>query len=55
MTSRIGQLASHLNPATWSGKGLAAAKLKNDDDVVIVAAGRTPFCKAGKGSLKDAS
>lgn len=53
MTSRISQLASHLNPATWSGKGLAAAKLKHDDDVVIIAAGRTPFCRAHKGELKD--
>jgi acetyl-CoA acyltransferase 1 len=53
MASRIGQLASHLNPATWSGKGLAAAKLKHDDDVVIVASGRTPFCRAFKGQLKD--
>ncbi|KDN41055.1 thiolase [Tilletiaria anomala UBC 951] len=55
MASRIGQLASHLNPATWNDKGLAAAKLKHDDDVVIVAAGRTPFCKAFKGELKDTS
>lgn len=53
MTSRISQLASHLDPRSWSGKGLAAHKAKSDDDVVIVAAGRTPFCKAGKGGLKD--
>ncbi|PWN96222.1 thiolase, partial [Tilletiopsis washingtonensis] len=53
MAQRITQLASHLDPRTWSGKGLAHAQLKGDDDVVIVAAGRTPFCKARKGSLKD--
>jgi acetyl-CoA acyltransferase 1 len=53
MTSRIGQLASHLDPRTWSGKGLAAHSVKNDNDVVIVTMGRTPFCKARKGQLKD--
>jgi len=53
MSSRIGQLASHLDPRTWSGKGLAAHSIKNDNDVVIVAMGRTPFCKARKGQLKD--
>jgi acetyl-CoA acyltransferase 1 len=53
MSSRIGQLASHLDPRTWSGKGLAAHSAKHDDDVVIVAMGRTPFCKARKGQLKD--
>lgn len=53
MTTRIGQLAQHLDPRTWSGKGLAAHSVKNENDVVIVAIGRTPFCKARKGSLKD--
>ena len=53
MSSRIGQLASHLDPRTWSGKGLAAHSVKSDNDVVIVALGRTPFCKARKGQLKD--
>jgi acetyl-CoA acyltransferase 1 len=53
MAARIGQLASHLDPRTWSGKGLAAHSVKNDNDVVIVAMGRTPFCKARKGQLKD--
>lgn len=53
MSSRLSQLASQLNPASWSGKGLAHAKAKYDDDVVIVASGRTPFCKARKGGLKD--
>lgn len=52
-TQRIGQLAGHLDPRTWSGKGLAAAQLKNDNDVVIVAAGRTAQCKAKKGQFKD--
>lgn len=52
-TQRITQLASHLDPRTWSGKGLAAVSTKNDSDVVIVALGRTPQCKAGKGGLKD--
>ena len=37
MAQRITQLASHLDPRTWSGKGLAHAQLKGDDDVVIVA------------------
>ncbi|CEH16558.1 3-ketoacyl-thiolase [Ceraceosorus bombacis] len=48
MAQRLQQFASHLDPRTWSGKGLAHAKLKNDDDVVIVATGRTPFCKGFK-------
>lgn len=51
--ARIGQLATHLDPRTWSGKGLAAHSAKHDDDVVIVASGRTAFCKAKKGQLKD--
>lgn len=51
MTSRIAQLASHLDPRTKSG--LAAATAKHDDDVVIIAAGRTPLCKAFKGGLRD--
>jgi acetyl-CoA acyltransferase 1 len=52
-TERITQLAGHLDPRTWSGKGLAAAQVKSDSDVVIVAMGRTPYCKAFKGALKD--
>lgn len=53
MASRLGQITSHLDPRTWSGKGLSAHSVKNDDDVVIVASGRTAFCKAKKGQLKD--
>lgn len=53
MTARIGQIASQLDPRTWSGKGLPAHSVKHDDDVVIVAMGRTPFCRAKKGELKD--
>ncbi|KIS71181.1 putative acetyl-CoA C-acyltransferase [Mycosarcoma maydis] len=53
MAQRITQLASHLDPRSWSGKGLHAHMVKNDSDVVIVAAGRTPFTKAYKGSMKD--
>lgn len=52
-TQRVTQLAGHIDPRTWSGKGLAAAKVKNDNDVVIIAAGRTAQCKARKGQLKD--
>lgn len=52
-TQRISQVASHLDPRTWSGKGLASAQLQNDSDVVIVASTRTPYCKAFKGGLKD--
>ncbi|CAO1623321.1 unnamed protein product [Parajaminaea phylloscopi] len=52
-TQRVTQLAGHLDPRTWSGKGLPAAKVKGDNDVVIVAAGRTAQCKAKKGHLKD--
>lgn len=54
MTSRLNQVAQHLDPRTWS-KGLAQAKVKNPDDVVIISYGRTPYCKAFKGGLKDAS
>lgn len=50
---RISQVASHLDPRTWSGKGLASAQVQNDSDVVIVASTRTPYCKAFKGGLKD--
>ncbi|CAO1622159.1 unnamed protein product [Sympodiomycopsis kandeliae] len=50
---RISQVASHLDPRTWSGKGLASAQAQNDSDVVIVASARTPYCKAFKGGLKD--
>lgn len=53
MAARIGQIAQHLDPRTWNGKGLAAHSLKDDNDVVIVASGRTAFCKAKKGHLKD--
>ncbi|CAD6892470.1 unnamed protein product [Tilletia controversa] len=53
MASRISQIASHLDPRSWLGHGLPAARAKNDDDVVIVALGRTPFTKAWKGGLKD--
>ncbi|EPQ30226.1 uncharacterized protein PFL1_02342 [Pseudozyma flocculosa PF-1] len=53
MATRLTQIASHIDPRSWSGKGLAAHKAKNDSDVVIVASGRTAFCKARKGSLKD--
>ncbi|KAE8215996.1 hypothetical protein CF327_g782 [Tilletia walkeri] len=53
MASRISQIASHLDPRSWLGHGLPAARAKNDNDVVIVALGRTPFTKAWKGGLKD--
>ncbi|PWN48505.1 thiolase [Violaceomyces palustris] len=53
MSSRISQIASQLDPRSWSGKSLASHKVKHDDDVVIVATARTPFCKARKGGLKD--
>lgn len=52
-TQRIGQIAQHLDPRTWSGKGLGSHLIKNEDDVVIIASGRTAFCKAKKGHLKD--
>lgn len=52
-TQRISQVASHFDPRSWSGKGLAAATAQNDSDVVIVASTRTPYCKAFKGGLKD--
>lgn len=52
-TQRLSNMAGHLDPRTWSGKGLNAAQLKNENDVVIVASGRTPQCKAFKGGLKD--
>lgn len=54
MASRISQISQHLDPRTWS-KGLAQAKVKGADDVVIISYGRTPYCKAKKGGLKDAS
>ncbi|PWZ03086.1 thiolase [Testicularia cyperi] len=53
MSQRIGQIASHLDPRSWSSKGIHAHQAKNDSDVVIVAAGRTPFTKAYKGAMKD--
>ncbi|KAK0548161.1 hypothetical protein OC845_003711 [Tilletia horrida] len=53
MATRISQIASHLDPRSWLGSGLPAARAKNDNDVVIVALGRTPFTKAWKGGLKD--
>ncbi|KAE8206343.1 hypothetical protein CF335_g1965 [Tilletia laevis] len=34
-------------------QGLQVHLQKNDDDIVITAAGRTPFCKAFKGGLRD--
>ncbi|KAK0531864.1 hypothetical protein OC842_003480 [Tilletia horrida] len=34
-------------------QGLRAHLEKNDDDIVITAAGRTPFCKSFKGGLRD--
>lgn len=51
---RVSQLASHLDPRGWtSSKGLPAALAQNDSDVVIVSLGRTAYCKANKGQLKD--
>ncbi|KAE8233530.1 hypothetical protein CF326_g1432 [Tilletia indica] len=45
-----------LEPSSLGRKreqGLRAHLQKNDDDIVITAAGRTPFCKAFKGGLRD--
>ncbi|BGP45149.1 3-ketoacyl-CoA thiolase with broad chain length specificity [Rhodotorula kratochvilovae] len=46
---RLSGLVSHLTP-----RGKAALTAKNADDVVIVAAVRTPITRAKKGGLKDA-
>ncbi|KAJ3007656.1 3-ketoacyl-CoA thiolase with broad chain length specificity [Thoreauomyces humboldtii] len=47
MASRISNIAGHL---TVTG---AAKVPKSPDDVVIVAAQRTPLCKGGKGAFKE--
>ncbi|KAM0747222.1 thiolase [Meredithblackwellia eburnea MCA 4105] len=48
--SRVSAIASQLDP---SSLGRAALLKKNDNDVVICAAARTPFTRAKKGPFKD--
>ncbi|CEP20873.1 POT2 [Cyberlindnera jadinii] len=48
---RLSQVQTHLTSA--SRGGVQAAKQKNPDDVVIVAAYRTAITKGGKGLFKD--
>ena len=50
MTERLQQFLSHLKPVS---SGLAAARQKNPNDVVITLAVRTPLTKAGKGGMRD--
>jgi len=55
-TRRLNVIASHLGsatPSTVQPQLTANASPKNDKDVVIVAALRTPICKAKRGSFKD--
>lgn len=49
-TSRVSAIASQLDPSSQGRKALLA---KNDNDVVICAAVRTPFTRAKKGGFKD--
>ncbi|KAL8281222.1 hypothetical protein RQP46_006256 [Phenoliferia psychrophenolica] len=49
-TSRVSAIASQLDPASQGRKALLS---KNDNDVVICAAARTPFTRAKKGGFKD--
>ncbi|KAK4699595.1 acetyl-CoA acyltransferase 1, partial [Phenoliferia sp. Uapishka_3] len=49
-TSRVSAIASQLDPASQGRKALLQ---KNDNDVVICAAARTPFTRAKKGGFKD--
>lgn len=46
---RLGSILKHLTP----GNALSALTAKNDDDVVITLAVRTPLAKAKKGGFKD--
>lgn len=51
MSQRLNQVSSHLTSSR--GSSVDAIKQKNPDDVVIVAAYRTPITKGRKGSFKD--
>ncbi|KAL8693369.1 MAG: hypothetical protein Q9218_001806 [Villophora microphyllina] len=49
-TDRLNSILNHLSP---SKSGLSAITQKNDDDVVITLAIRTPLAKGFRGGLKD--
>ncbi|TLD04015.1 hypothetical protein PgNI_11126 [Pyricularia grisea] len=48
---RLGSILKHLTP----GNALSTITSKNDDDIVITYAARTPLAKARKGGFKDTS
>ncbi|KXS18809.1 3-ketoacyl-CoA thiolase [Gonapodya prolifera JEL478] len=53
-SQRAAQVASHLSAKTPKPSGLGTPGIKHDDDIVIVAALRTPITKAGRGGLSEA-
>ncbi|KAG9237166.1 peroxisomal putative 3-ketoacyl-CoA thiolase B [Amylocarpus encephaloides] len=50
---RLSSVLGHLSPAGSGSAGKAKLLQKNQDDIVITFAARTPLTKAKKGALKD--
>lgn len=50
---RLSQLSSHLTGSNKDSNSVQSIKSKNPDDVVVVAAYRTPITKGFKGSFKN--
>ncbi len=50
---RLAQISSHLTGSSKDSSSLQSIKSKNPDDVVVIAAYRTPIAKGFKGSFKD--